>query len=133
MIDMVLFSGDVTAQALPQEFSLARQELEPILSRFPTIMIQGYYVHFHLYHHFSHQPNVWIVMPLNEQVIMMPIPRMHIQRIASVQPLRNGCIYMPNHHFRLRRLLLRLRDFKHHRHHHRHCPAPCHHHIYYQS
>jgi 3',5'-cyclic AMP phosphodiesterase CpdA len=39
--DIVVFTGDLTAQALDSEFSEARQALEPILSRFPTIMIPG--------------------------------------------------------------------------------------------
>jgi 2',3'-cyclic-nucleotide 2'-phosphodiesterase (5'-nucleotidase family) len=39
--DLVLFSGDVTAQALQTEYDLSRRELAPILRRFPTMMIQG--------------------------------------------------------------------------------------------
>ncbi|MAY79783.1 MAG: hypothetical protein CL930_03265 [Deltaproteobacteria bacterium] len=39
--DVVVFTGDLTAQALDAEFSLARTLLEPILSRFPTVMIPG--------------------------------------------------------------------------------------------
>ncbi len=39
--DVVVFTGDLTAQALDAEFSAARELLDPILSRFPTIMIPG--------------------------------------------------------------------------------------------
>jgi 3',5'-cyclic AMP phosphodiesterase CpdA len=39
--DIVVFTGDLTAQALDAEFSAARELLDPILSRFPTIMIPG--------------------------------------------------------------------------------------------
>ena len=39
--DVVAFTGDLTAQALDAEFSAARELLEPILSRFPTVMIPG--------------------------------------------------------------------------------------------
>jgi 3',5'-cyclic AMP phosphodiesterase CpdA len=39
--DVVVFTGDLTAQALDAEFSTARDLLDPILSRFPTIMIPG--------------------------------------------------------------------------------------------
>jgi 3',5'-cyclic AMP phosphodiesterase CpdA len=39
--DVVVFTGDLTAQALEGEFEDARAMLEPILSRFPTVMIPG--------------------------------------------------------------------------------------------
>ena len=39
--DVVVFTGDLTAQALDAEFSAARELLDPILSRFPTVMIPG--------------------------------------------------------------------------------------------
>lgn len=39
--DAVVFTGDLTAQSLDAEFSEARNLLEPILSRFPTVMIPG--------------------------------------------------------------------------------------------
>jgi len=39
--DVVVFTGDLTAQALDSEFSEARRALDPILSRFPTVMIPG--------------------------------------------------------------------------------------------
>jgi predicted phosphodiesterase len=39
--DAVIFTGDITAQALDAEFSRARSLLDPILSRFPTVMIPG--------------------------------------------------------------------------------------------
>ena len=38
---MVVFTGDLTAQALDAEFSAARALLDPILSRFPAVMIPG--------------------------------------------------------------------------------------------
>lgn len=39
--DLVLITGDITAQALDAEFALARQELDPILSQFPTVLQAG--------------------------------------------------------------------------------------------
>ena len=39
--DVVVFTGDLTAQALSSEFSAARQALDPILSTYPTVMIPG--------------------------------------------------------------------------------------------
>jgi len=39
--DVVVFTGDLTAQALDAEFSAARTLLDPILTRFPTVMIPG--------------------------------------------------------------------------------------------
>jgi 3',5'-cyclic AMP phosphodiesterase CpdA len=39
--DIVVFTGDLTAQALNAEFSAARQTLDPILSSYPTVMIPG--------------------------------------------------------------------------------------------
>ena len=39
--DVVVMTGDLTAQALDAEFSEARALLDPILSRFPTVMIPG--------------------------------------------------------------------------------------------
>ena len=39
--DVVIFTGDLTAQALDAEFSAARTLLDPILTRFPTVMIPG--------------------------------------------------------------------------------------------
>jgi 3',5'-cyclic AMP phosphodiesterase CpdA len=39
--DVVVFTGDLTAQALDAEFSAARELLDPILSRFPAVMIPG--------------------------------------------------------------------------------------------
>ena len=39
--DVVVFTGDITAQALDAEFEAAEALLEPILSRFPTVLIPG--------------------------------------------------------------------------------------------
>ena len=39
--DVVVFTGDLTAQALDAEFDAAEALLEPILSRFPTVLIPG--------------------------------------------------------------------------------------------
>lgn len=39
--DLVLITGDITAQALDSEFELARKELDPILSQFPTVLQAG--------------------------------------------------------------------------------------------
>ncbi len=39
--DLVILTGDLTAQALDSEFDLARKELDPILSHFPTVIIAG--------------------------------------------------------------------------------------------
>ena len=39
--DLVILTGDLTAQALDAEFDLARRELDPILSQFPTVVIAG--------------------------------------------------------------------------------------------
>lgn len=39
--DVVVFTGDLTAQALDAEFAEARALLDPILSRFPAVMIPG--------------------------------------------------------------------------------------------
>ena len=39
--DVVVITGDITAQALDAEFSQARSLLDPILGRFPTVMIPG--------------------------------------------------------------------------------------------
>ena len=39
--DLVILTGDLTAQALDAEFDLARKELDPILSAFPTVVIAG--------------------------------------------------------------------------------------------
>jgi 3',5'-cyclic AMP phosphodiesterase CpdA len=39
--DLVVFTGDLTAQALESEFEDSRTMLEPVLSRFPTVMIPG--------------------------------------------------------------------------------------------
>ena len=39
--DVVLISGDLTAQALPEEFALAREALDPVLSALPTFMQHG--------------------------------------------------------------------------------------------
>ena len=39
--DAVVFTGDLTAQSLDAEFSAARRLIDPILSRFPTVMIPG--------------------------------------------------------------------------------------------
>lgn len=41
VIDLVLFSGDVTAQALQSEYDLSRRELDPILTSLPSMMVQG--------------------------------------------------------------------------------------------
>ena len=48
--DLVIITGDLTAQALKPEFEMARQELDPILSRFPTVIQAGNhdtYIHPH--------------------------------------------------------------------------------------
>ena len=39
--DAVIVSGDLTAQAIPAEFAKARESLDPILTRFPTLVIPG--------------------------------------------------------------------------------------------
>lgn len=39
--DAVVITGDLTAQALPAEFEIAKAELSPILSRFPTLIQTG--------------------------------------------------------------------------------------------
>ncbi len=39
--DAVLITGDITALGSPAEFVVARDALEPILSRFPTIIVPG--------------------------------------------------------------------------------------------
>lgn len=39
--DAVMFTGDLTAQSLDAEFSAGRELMDPILSRFPTVMIPG--------------------------------------------------------------------------------------------
>ena len=39
--DVVVITGDLTAQALPSEFAAARELLAPILDRFATIVIPG--------------------------------------------------------------------------------------------
>jgi len=39
--DLVILTGDLTAQALDAEFDLARRELDPILSLLPTVIIAG--------------------------------------------------------------------------------------------
>ncbi len=39
--DLVILTGDLTAQALDSEFDLARRELDPILNTFPTVIIAG--------------------------------------------------------------------------------------------
>lgn len=39
--DAVMFTGDLTAQSLDAEFSAGRELMEPILGRFPTVMIPG--------------------------------------------------------------------------------------------
>ena len=39
--DAVLLTGDLTAQALDQEFRIAREALDPVLQRIPTLVIPG--------------------------------------------------------------------------------------------
>jgi 3',5'-cyclic AMP phosphodiesterase CpdA len=39
--DVVVFTGDITAQALDAEFEAAEALLEPLLSRFPAVLIPG--------------------------------------------------------------------------------------------
>jgi len=39
--DVVVITGDLTAQALDAEFAAARELLEPILTRFPTVVLPG--------------------------------------------------------------------------------------------
>ena len=39
--DVVVVTGDLTAQALDSEFEAARELLQPILDRFPTVLIAG--------------------------------------------------------------------------------------------
>jgi len=39
--DIVLISGDLTAQATDEEFARAREALDPILSSFPTLILAG--------------------------------------------------------------------------------------------
>jgi 3',5'-cyclic AMP phosphodiesterase CpdA len=39
--DLVILTGDLTAQALDSEFALAKRELSPILEQFPTVIQAG--------------------------------------------------------------------------------------------
>jgi 3',5'-cyclic AMP phosphodiesterase CpdA len=39
--DLLIITGDLTAQALPQEFAKARNALQPVLDRVPTFVIPG--------------------------------------------------------------------------------------------
>ncbi len=39
--DLVVVTGDLTAQATPEEFEAARELLDPILSRIPTVILPG--------------------------------------------------------------------------------------------
>ena len=39
--DVVVFTGDLTAQALESEFEAARALMDPLLSRFPAVLIPG--------------------------------------------------------------------------------------------
>jgi 3',5'-cyclic AMP phosphodiesterase CpdA len=39
--DLVLLTGDLTSQALPDEFELARKALEPVLATLPTLVLPG--------------------------------------------------------------------------------------------
>lgn len=39
--DLVVITGDLTAQATHAEFEVAREALEPLLSRFPTVILAG--------------------------------------------------------------------------------------------
>lgn len=39
--DAVIITGDLTAQALPEEFALAREQLEPVLASTPTLVQNG--------------------------------------------------------------------------------------------
>lgn len=39
--DAVVVTGDLTAQALAAEFALAREVLDPLLTRFPTLVMNG--------------------------------------------------------------------------------------------
>ncbi len=39
--DLVILTGDLTAQALPEEFAMAREDLAPVLERFPTVIVPG--------------------------------------------------------------------------------------------
>lgn len=39
--DLVVLTGDLTAQALPEEFELARRTLDPLLQRLPTLVQNG--------------------------------------------------------------------------------------------
>lgn len=39
--DLVLITGDLTAQALPAEFEKAKAALTPVLTRFPTFLVPG--------------------------------------------------------------------------------------------
>ena len=45
--DLVLITGDFTAQALDSEFKLAQRELQPILEQFPTRLVPGKPRHLH--------------------------------------------------------------------------------------
>lgn len=39
--DLFILTGDLTAQALPEEFELAREDLAPVLDRIPTVILPG--------------------------------------------------------------------------------------------
>lgn len=39
--DLAVITGDLTAQALPEEFALARADLQPLLSEVPTLVMNG--------------------------------------------------------------------------------------------
>jgi 3',5'-cyclic AMP phosphodiesterase CpdA len=39
--DLVLITGDLTSQALPEEFEKARKALDPVLAAYPTLVLPG--------------------------------------------------------------------------------------------
>lgn len=40
-LDLFVLTGDLTAQALPEEFEMARTDLQPVLDRIPTVVLPG--------------------------------------------------------------------------------------------
>lgn len=40
-LDLFILTGDLTAQALPEEFAMAREDLQPVLDTIPTVVLPG--------------------------------------------------------------------------------------------
>lgn len=57
--DLVLITGDLTAQALPVEFEKARKALAPVLERFPTFVIPGNHDVYTLGAHREQRVHTW--------------------------------------------------------------------------